>query len=82
VFSITTDHHTEMVITSNRFCQQQSTKPRHIVEYNKNMSGIDRSDQMVSYYSSPKKTIQKRYKKVVFHLLLARYIYVECILFI
>ncbi|CAI6352425.1 unnamed protein product [Macrosiphum euphorbiae] len=55
VFSITTGHHPEMVITSNRFCQQQSTKPRHIVEYNKNMSGIDRSDQMVSYYSSPKK---------------------------
>ncbi|CAI6360220.1 unnamed protein product [Macrosiphum euphorbiae] len=68
VFSITTGHHPEMVITSNRFCQQQSTKPRHIVEYNKNMSGIDRSDQMVSYYSSPKKTI-RWYKKVIFHLL-------------
>lgn len=49
VFSITTGHHPEMVATSNRF-SQQITKPRHIVEYNKNMCGVDRSDQMVSYY--------------------------------
>jgi len=54
VFSITNGHHPKMVITSNRFFQQQSLKPKHIVEYNRNMSGIDRSDQMVSYYSSPK----------------------------
>lgn len=32
------------------------------------MSGIDRCDQMVSYKSSPRKTI-RWYKKVVFHLL-------------
>lgn len=31
------------------------------------MSGIDRYDQMLSYYSSPRKTI-KWYKKVMFHL--------------
>jgi|UniRef100_A0A2S2R0L1 hypothetical protein len=57
-----------MVTSSNRFFQQQSIKPKHIVEYNRNMSGIDRSDQMISYYSSPKKTI-RWYKKVIFHLL-------------
>lgn len=32
------------------------------------MGGIDRADQMVSYYSSPRKTI-RWYKKVLFHLL-------------
>ncbi|KAF0751470.1 piggyBac transposable element-derived protein 4-like [Aphis craccivora] len=47
VFSITNGHHPKMVITSNRFFQQQSLKPKHIVEYNRNMSGIDRSDQMI-----------------------------------
>lgn len=67
VFSITTGHLPKMVITSNRF-SQQNTKPRHIVEYNKNMSGIDKSDQMVSYYSTPRKTICW-YKKIIFHLL-------------
>lgn len=30
------------------------------------MSGIDRCDQMLSFYSSPRKTI-KWYKKVMFH---------------
>lgn len=32
------------------------------------MSGIDRCDQMISYYSTPKKSI-RWYKKVLFHLL-------------
>lgn len=67
VFSITTGHRPEMITTANRF-NQQNIKPKHIVEYNNNMSGIDRSDQMVSYYSSPRKTI-RWYKKVIFHLL-------------
>lgn len=40
VFSITLGHHPEMVTTSNRF-SQPLIKPKHIVEYNKNMSGID-----------------------------------------
>lgn len=32
------------------------------------MAGVDRADQLTSYYSSPRKTI-RWYKKVVFHLL-------------
>lgn len=32
------------------------------------MSGVDRCDQMVSYYSTPRKTF-KWYKKVLLHLL-------------
>ncbi|KAE9545294.1 hypothetical protein AGLY_000837 [Aphis glycines] len=43
-------------------------KPIEIKDYNDFMSGIDRSDQMVSYYSCPRKTA-RWYKKVLFHLL-------------
>lgn len=32
------------------------------------MSGVDRCDQLISYYSCPRKTI-RWYKKVIFHLL-------------
>lgn len=32
------------------------------------MSGVDRADQMISYYSCPRKSA-KWYKKVIFHLL-------------
>ena len=41
-------------------------KPEVIDEYNCNMSGIDRCDQMVSYYSTPRKTL-RWYFKVFFH---------------
>lgn len=69
VYSITTGHLPKMITVNNRYGKQM-LKPKHISEYNMNMSGIDRSDQMVSYYSSPRKTI-RWYKKVIFifHLL-------------
>ncbi|CAI6355744.1 unnamed protein product [Macrosiphum euphorbiae] len=57
VLSITTGHKPEMVSVKNKYGQQKM-KPKHIAEYNLNMSGIDRSDQMISYYSSPRKTIR------------------------
>ena len=47
---------------------KDKVKPLEISQYNKNMSGIDRNDQMISYYSSPRKSI-RWYKKVMFHLL-------------
>jgi len=56
-----------MVLTKNRFGQEK-VKPVEISKYNEYMSGIDRADQMVNYYSSPRKTL-KGYKKVLFHLL-------------
>lgn len=43
-------------------------KPIDVKEYNNNMGGVDRLDQMTAYYSSPRKTI-RWYKKVLFHLL-------------
>lgn len=56
-----------MTNTKNRFGTEKS-KPLEIVNYNKFMGGVDRSDQMTSYYSSPRKTI-RWYKKVIFHML-------------
>ena len=43
-------------------------KPNIIVDYNANMSGLDRSDQMLSYHSSLHKTV-RWYKKVGVHIL-------------
>ena len=43
-------------------------KPIEIRDYNLNMRGVDRADQLISYYSIPRKTI-KWYKKIAFYLL-------------
>ena len=43
-------------------------KPNTVKEYNMNMSGIDRSDQMLSYRSALRKTI-RWYKKLGVHLI-------------
>ncbi|CAK9832785.1 PiggyBac transposable element-derived protein 4 [Anthophora retusa] len=67
VLSITTNHHPEIVEVTNKF-GQKNKKPNDLAEYNLNMSGVDRCDQMVSYYSSPRKSI-RWYKKLLFHLL-------------
>ncbi|XP_037036862.1 piggyBac transposable element-derived protein 4-like [Bradysia coprophila] len=67
VLSITTAHHPQLVEASNRFGETK-LKPKDIEDYNNNMGGIDRLDQMTAYYSSPRKTI-RWYKKVLFHLL-------------
>lgn len=67
VLTITTAHHPGLVESKNRFGEVK-IKPKDVVDYNKNMSGVDRLDQMTAYYSSPRKTI-RWYKKVLFHLL-------------
>lgn len=63
---ISTGHKHQMVEVTNRR-GVKSKKPECIVSYNKYMSGIDRSDQMLSYYASTTKTI-KWYRKVFFRL--------------
>lgn len=63
VTSITTAHHPELIEVENRFGEKK-LKPKDIADYNKHMSGIDRVDQMTSYYSSPRKTV-RWYKKVL-----------------
>jgi len=42
-------------------------KPKLIEEYNMNMHGVDRADQMVAYYDFSRKTT-KRWRKVFFYL--------------
>jgi hypothetical protein len=67
VTMLTTRDHPHMTETANRYGKIVK-KPIEVSTYNKFMSGVDRSDQMINYYSSPRKTI-RWYKKVFFHLL-------------
>ncbi|KAG5877666.1 hypothetical protein JTB14_015626 [Gonioctena quinquepunctata] len=67
VLTISNMHVVEMVEVSNRN-RKLSMKPNIIRDYNKGMSGIDRSDQMLSYYTSLRKTIRWP-KKVSLHII-------------
>uniref|UniRef100_A0A1A9V034 DDE_Tnp_1_7 domain-containing protein n=1 Tax=Glossina austeni TaxID=7395 RepID=A0A1A9V034_GLOAU len=67
VLCITTHNHPKLIDVHNKYGTSKK-KPIEIANYNANMSGIDRCDQIIAYYSSPKKSI-RWYKKVIFHLL-------------
>ncbi|KAJ2938058.1 hypothetical protein O0L34_g19381 [Tuta absoluta] len=67
VLMITTEDQPGVVETTNKWGQKRM-KPKEVVRYNKHMSGIDRADQMISYYSTARKFI-RWYKKVLFHML-------------
>lgn len=67
VLMITSKFHPEMIQTTNSY-NQTKIKPKEVSEYNLNMAGVDRSDQLTSYYSCPRKSI-RWYKKVMFHLI-------------
>lgn len=67
VLTISNKHVVEMVEVSNRN-GKLSMKPNIIRDYNLNMSGIDRADQMLSYYTSLRKTIRWP-KKVALHIM-------------
>lgn len=56
VLTMSTKHVVEIVVVSNRN-GKLSMKPNTIQDYNLNMSDIDRSVQMLSYYTSLRKTI-------------------------
>lgn len=43
-------------------------KPFPVIQYNSFMSGVDRKDQLMSYYPCERKTI-RWYKKILFHVL-------------
>lgn len=45
-----------------------SQKPIMVADYIQHMSGVDRNDQMTSYYSTPRKSL-RWYIKVFFHIL-------------
>ena len=44
--------------------------PKVIDTYNKNMGGVDRSDQMLTSYEIERKRVKKWYKKFFYHLVM------------
>lgn len=67
VLTISNMHRVEMINVVNRR-QQMSIKPNIVQDYNDGMSGVDTSDQMLSYYSGLRKTL-RWYKKMGLHIL-------------
>ena len=65
VLTISNAHQAEMVSVSNRRGKEKM-KPNIVKDYNEAMSGIERSDQMLSYNSALRKTL-RWYKKVGVH---------------
>lgn len=65
VLAISSEHTNDLVEVTNRRGEQK-LKPMAITMYNKYMSGIDRQDQMLSYYPCERKTI-RWYKKIGIH---------------
>lgn len=51
----------------NRATNEPILKPKLILEYNKNMGGVDCSDMVTNSYAAMRKSV-KWYKKLVFHL--------------
>uniref|UniRef100_A0A0L8HB68 PiggyBac transposable element-derived protein domain-containing protein n=1 Tax=Octopus bimaculoides TaxID=37653 RepID=A0A0L8HB68_OCTBM len=67
VLTISNMHQVEMVDVINRNGKKKSKKPNIVRDYNNGISGIDRSDQMLSYYSCPRKTLCW-YKRICLHI--------------
>ena len=57
VLTISIAHQVETVSVSNRRGKEKM-KPNIVKDYNEAMSGIDRSDQMLSYNSALRKTLR------------------------
>ena len=66
VLTISNKHQVEMVDVTIRN-GKMSKKPNIVKDYNNGMSGVDRSDQMLSYYSCPRKTL-RWYNKIGLHI--------------
>ncbi|KFM82040.1 PiggyBac transposable element-derived protein 4, partial [Stegodyphus mimosarum] len=62
---ISTEYKNEMVDILNKR-NEIKQKPLPIIKYNAFMSGVDRQDQMLSYYLSERKSL-RWYKKLFFH---------------
>uniref|UniRef100_A0A2S2NHQ3 PiggyBac transposable element-derived protein 4 n=1 Tax=Schizaphis graminum TaxID=13262 RepID=A0A2S2NHQ3_SCHGA len=64
---LSTEFKNNLILTKNRNGKEQ-LKPEPIINYNRFMSGIDRQDQMNSYYPFTRKTI-RWYKKIGIHII-------------
>jgi hypothetical protein len=67
VFFLTTAHEDVLVEAPLSRGAHRKIKPAAVLAYNKYKTGVDRSDQMLSYYSFERKTI-KWWKKLFFRL--------------
>lgn len=64
---ISTEFTNEMVAFQDKLGRDRE-KPKPIFHYNENMGGVDRQDQLLSYYPCEKKTL-RWYKKLGVHVL-------------
>lgn len=67
VLMISTEHPADLVDYRNKQGRVVQ-KPTVILEYNRHMKGVDKKDQMLSYYPSLTKTT-RWYKKVIYHVM-------------
>ncbi|XP_023944413.1 piggyBac transposable element-derived protein 4-like [Bicyclus anynana] len=67
VLMISTEHHSDFVQSRNRHGKVKQT-PKVIVEYKKYMRGVDRKNEMLSYYQSFKKST-KWHNQIVIHVM-------------
>jgi hypothetical protein len=58
VFFLTTAHEDVLVAAPSSRWAHQKMKPSAVLDYNKYKTDVDRSDQMLSYYSFERKTIK------------------------
>lgn len=80
VLALSSEHTNELTEVTNRRGELKM-KPVAISMYNKYMSGVDRQDQMLSYYPCERKAV-RWYKKIGIHyfqllLLNSYFIYIE-----
>ncbi|UYV70807.1 TMTC3, partial [Cordylochernes scorpioides] len=68
VFMLSTVHEGKMMpVKPKTPTREELFKPDAVIDYNKGKVGVDRSDQMMAYYSFSRKTL-KWWKKIFFHL--------------
>lgn len=65
---ISTEYENELATFIQRRTNKESQKPLPIIKYNAFMKGVDRGDQLLSYYPCERKTL-RWYKKVFIHIL-------------
>ncbi|UYV70445.1 PGBD5 [Cordylochernes scorpioides] len=68
VFMLSTVHEGKMMpVKPKTPTREELFKPDAVIDYNKGKVGVDRSNQMMAYYSFSRKTL-KWWKKIFFHL--------------
>ncbi|XP_046685579.1 piggyBac transposable element-derived protein 4-like [Homalodisca vitripennis] len=67
VLYLSTEFENDWAISMNRYNQPRQ-KPLPIIQYNAHMKGVDRNDQLMSYYAFEHKSI-RWYKKIFVHFL-------------